>query len=122
MLLTLFPVPPDDTVPDLKRDGVFHILFVLYNDRRRKHDKFVVLFPYAFVLEDLAAVIGENLLARLAKRLNHPVPRGLAALYLLERLIFDAGILLVCLADHASDNQNRRGNQSRKKTNLAAFV
>ena len=58
MLLTLFPVPLDNTVSDLKRDGVFHVFFVPDDDGGREHDKFVVLFPYTFVLEDFATVIG----------------------------------------------------------------
>lgn len=107
--LLLFPVPLDDTVSDLKRYGVYHIFIVMDNDGRWKHDKFVVLCPNAFVLENFAAVIGENLLAWLAERLYHPVPRGLAALYLLECLIFNAGVLLVRLGDNTADKQNRHG-------------
>ena len=120
--LPFFPVSLDDPVPDLERYGVFHVLFVLDNNRRRKHDKLVVLLSDAFVLEDFAAVIRQNLLARLAECLDYPVPRGLAALDLLERIVFNAGVLLVRLADHTADDQNRCGQQSHNKTNLAAFV
>lgn len=122
VLLSLFPVPLDDPFPDLERNGVFHILFILYNDGRREHDKFVIFLPDTFVLEDFAAVIGQDLLARLAERLDYPVSRCLAALYTLERIFFNARVLLVSFADHTAGNQNRSGYHSRNKTNLAAFV
>ena len=79
MPLTFFPVPLDDTLSDLEGDGVFHVLFVVNNYGGRKHNKLVVLFPDAFVLEDFAAVIGQSLLARLAKGIrkkNSPLLSG----------------------------------------------
>ena len=52
MSLPFFPVPLDDIVSDLKRDGVFHIFFVLDNYRRQNNEKVTKIVEFFFGLPE----------------------------------------------------------------------